>query len=127
MTTASLFKNGRNQAVRIPKELEFSGISEVEVRKEGNSIILTPVRKSWKSFINEPLADEDFLNKREDVLKEGDEIEVKLIEVDPKTNKLRLSRKALLERPPREPGQGSGSGDHRSHGRRPNHPPRERE
>ncbi len=37
-----------------------------------------------------------------DVLKEGDEVEVKLIEVDPKTGKLKLSRKALLPRPPKE-------------------------
>jgi polyribonucleotide nucleotidyltransferase len=34
-------------------------------------------------------------------LKEGDKIEVKLIDVDPKTGKLKLSRKALLPRPPR--------------------------
>ncbi|MCK5821491.1 MAG: polyribonucleotide nucleotidyltransferase [Bacteroidales bacterium] len=66
------------------------------------------------------------IEKVEDVLKEGQEIEVKLIEVDPKTNKLRLSRKALLERPPREQGQG-GSGDRRSQDRRPQRPPRERE
>lgn len=66
------------------------------------------------------------IEKVEDVLKEGQEIEVKLIEVDPKTNKLRLSRKALLERPPREQGQG-GSGDRRSQDRRPPRPPRERE
>ncbi len=67
------------------------------------------------------------IEKVEDVLKEGDEIEVKLIEVDPKTNKLRLSRKALMERPPREPGQGGGSEDRRSQDRRPPRPPRERE
>jgi polyribonucleotide nucleotidyltransferase len=36
-----------------------------------------------------------------DVLKEGDEIEVKLIEIDKKTNKLRLSRKVLLPKPER--------------------------
>lgn len=66
------------------------------------------------------------IEKVEDVLKEGQEIEVKLIEVDPKTNKLRLSRKALLERPPREQGQGE-SGDRRSQDRRPPRPPRERE
>lgn len=36
------------------------------------------------------------------VLKEGDTVEVKLIEVDPKTGKLRLSRKALLPRPERK-------------------------
>jgi antitoxin VapB len=71
MTTASLFKNGRNQAVRLPKELEFVGISEVEIRKEGNSIILTPVRKNWKSFTNVPQADENFLKERKHVLEEG--------------------------------------------------------
>ncbi|MEQ9187524.1 MAG: polyribonucleotide nucleotidyltransferase [Cryomorphaceae bacterium] len=39
----------------------------------------------------------------EDVLKVGQEIEVKLIEIDEKTGKLRLSRKALLPRPERNP------------------------
>ena len=38
----------------------------------------------------------------EEVLKEGQEVEVKLIDVDPKNGKLRLSRKALLPRPPRQ-------------------------
>jgi polyribonucleotide nucleotidyltransferase len=37
--------------------------------------------------------------KVEDVLKEGDIIDVKLIEVDSKTGKLKLSRKVLLPRP----------------------------
>ena len=32
-------------------------------------------------------------------LKEGDEIDVKLLEIDPKTGKLRLSRRALLPKP----------------------------
>ena len=41
-------------------------------------------------------------NKVEDVLKEGQEIEVKLIGLDPKTKKLKLSRKALLPRPERK-------------------------
>ncbi len=39
--------------------------------------------------------------KVEDVLKEGQEVEVKLIEIDSKTGKLKLSRKALLPRPER--------------------------
>ncbi|MCF6366821.1 MAG: polyribonucleotide nucleotidyltransferase [Bacteroidales bacterium] len=38
-------------------------------------------------------------NKVEDVLKEGQEIEVKLVGVDPRTKKLKLSRKALLPKP----------------------------
>ncbi|MFH1159640.1 MAG: polyribonucleotide nucleotidyltransferase [bacterium] len=40
------------------------------------------------------------LNKVEDALNVGDEVEVKLIDVDPKTGKLKLSRKILLEKPP---------------------------
>lgn len=39
------------------------------------------------------------INKVEDVLKEGDEIEVKLLEIDKKTNKLKLSRRVLLPKP----------------------------
>ncbi|NLY25475.1 MAG: polyribonucleotide nucleotidyltransferase [Bacteroidales bacterium] len=34
-------------------------------------------------------------------IKEGDKIQVKLIDVDPRTGKFKLSRKVLLERPPR--------------------------
>ena len=35
----------------------------------------------------------------EDILEEGETIQVKLIEIDPKTGKFRLSRKALLPKP----------------------------
>lgn len=42
--TAKLFKNGRSQAVRIPKEFEFIG-KEVTLRKEGDRLIIEPVRK----------------------------------------------------------------------------------
>ncbi len=42
------------------------------------------------------------INKVEDVLKEGQEVEVKIIDIDPKTGKLKLSRKELLPRPPRQ-------------------------
>jgi antitoxin VapB len=41
---AALFRNGSNQAVRIPRELEMEG-SEVLIRKEGDTLILTPIRK----------------------------------------------------------------------------------
>ncbi len=42
------------------------------------------------------------VEKVEDVLKEGDMVEVKLIEIDRRTGKLKLSRKALLPKPPRK-------------------------
>lgn len=41
---AALFRNGRNQAVRIPREFEMEG-SEVLIRREGERLILSPVRR----------------------------------------------------------------------------------
>ncbi|MCP4750142.1 MAG: AbrB/MazE/SpoVT family DNA-binding domain-containing protein [Proteobacteria bacterium] len=41
---AKLFKNGRSQAVRLPKQFRFEG-EEVKVRKEGNKVILEPLDK----------------------------------------------------------------------------------
>ncbi len=41
----------------------------------------------------------DHTKNIEDVVKEGDEVEVKLVEIDPRTGKFRLSRKALMEKP----------------------------
>ena len=37
-----LFRNGRNQAVRIPREFEFEG-NEAIIRKDGDRLILEPV------------------------------------------------------------------------------------
>ena len=54
MKTAKLFKNGKNQAVRLPREFEFEGINEVIIRKEGDNILLIPARKSWASFADLP-------------------------------------------------------------------------
>jgi antitoxin VapB len=37
-----LFRNGANQAVRIPKEFELPG-KEAEIRQVGNTLVITPV------------------------------------------------------------------------------------
>jgi antitoxin VapB len=37
-----LFRNGRNQAVRIPRDFEMDG-NEAIIRKEGNKLILEPL------------------------------------------------------------------------------------
>lgn len=42
---ASLFRNGRNQAVRIPREFEMEG-SEVLIRNDGDSLVLTPIAQN---------------------------------------------------------------------------------
>ena len=40
-----LFKNGANQAVRIPRDLELPG-TEAIIRTEGDRLILEPIRRS---------------------------------------------------------------------------------
>lgn len=46
-----LFKNGRNQAVRIPRELELPG-REAILRKEGRRLVLEPVpRRSLRTVL----------------------------------------------------------------------------
>ncbi len=59
------------------------------------------------------------IDKVEDVFKEGDEVEVKLIDLDKRTGKLKLSRKALLPRPGSASEQKGGS-DHQRNPRREN-------
>ena len=71
MRTAALFKNGKNQAVRLPKDFEFEGITEVEIEKKGESIIITPKRKSWLSFTDTEKADDSFLLDREDIIEDN--------------------------------------------------------
>jgi antitoxin VapB len=47
MKTAKLFRNGRSQAVRLPKEFRFAG-DEVVVRRSGKRVILEPkARRRW--------------------------------------------------------------------------------
>lgn len=60
-----LFRNGRNQALRIPREFEFEG-SEAILRKEGDRLIVEPVRKGRLLALlgalgplNEPFPDVD--------------------------------------------------------------------
>lgn len=68
MRTVSIFKNGNNRAIRLPRDLDFDGVSELEIVREGDSIILRPVRPTWGSFAQLDRADPDFMAEREDVV-----------------------------------------------------------
>ena len=68
MSTVSIFKNGNNRAIRLPRDLDFEGVSELEIVREGDSIILRPVRPTWGSFLELEKADPDFMTEREDVV-----------------------------------------------------------
>jgi len=48
--TAKVFMNNRNQAVRLPKEFQFS-TSEVYIRKEGDNVVLSPRPTDWSGFL----------------------------------------------------------------------------
>jgi antitoxin VapB len=50
MKTAKLFRNGRSQAVRLPKEFRFEG-DEVFIKKSGNAVVPIPLVHSWDTLI----------------------------------------------------------------------------
>lgn len=71
-----LFRNGRNQALRIPREFEFEG-DEAILRKEGERLIIEPMRKGRLLALLsklEPL-DESFPDIDED-LSPADEVDL---------------------------------------------------
>lgn len=43
---AKVFWSGRSQAVRLPKEFRFDA-DEVNIRREGDTVILEPIAKNW--------------------------------------------------------------------------------
>ncbi len=45
-----LFRNGRNQAIRIPREFELEG-NEAIIRREGNRLIIEPAAKTSLSAL----------------------------------------------------------------------------
>jgi antitoxin VapB len=47
MDTAKLFKSGRSQAVRLPKEFRFEG-DEVAVTRLGAAVVLLPKNHDWE-------------------------------------------------------------------------------
>jgi polyribonucleotide nucleotidyltransferase len=71
---------------------EFGAFVEFLPKKEG---LLHISEISWKR-----------LESMEGIFREGDKVTVKLLDVDPRTGKFKLSRKALMPRP--EPQQGGG-------------------
>ncbi|MDX2012223.1 MAG: hypothetical protein SFW67_18655 [Myxococcaceae bacterium] len=65
---AKLFKNGRNQSVRIPRDLELPG-SEVLIWRDGPRLVLEPVKaRSLREVLAslEPLPKADRLDEIED-------------------------------------------------------------
>lgn len=65
--TAKVFKSGRSQAVRIPKEYRFT-CEEVFIERDGERVILTPRPRSWRDyFATARRFTEDYPERIEDV------------------------------------------------------------
>jgi antitoxin VapB len=68
MARSKLFVTNRSQAVRLPKAVAFpENVKEVEIIKTGNSLVITPVGKSWADFFRHgPKVSDDFMEERID-------------------------------------------------------------
>lgn len=65
--TAKVFMTNRSQAVRLPKEYQFS-TDEVFIRKEGEEVILSPRPSNWDAYLESaPVASDDFMEDVDDL------------------------------------------------------------
>ena len=65
--TAKVFMTNRSQAVRLPKEYQFS-TNEVFIRKEGEDVILSPRPRDWAPYLESaPVASSGFMGNVEDL------------------------------------------------------------
>ncbi len=51
MATAKLFRNGKSQAVRLPKAFQFPG-DRVFIKKQGKVVILLPYYEPWQALFD---------------------------------------------------------------------------
>ncbi|EDH8416578.1 AbrB family transcriptional regulator [Salmonella enterica subsp. enterica serovar Enteritidis] len=72
MRKVSVFTNGNNRAIRIPRDMDFEGVSELLISREGDTITLRPVRPNWGSLKDVEKADPDFLVDRNPVIEDKD-------------------------------------------------------
>ena len=65
--TAKVFMTNRSQAVRLPKEFQFS-TTEVFIRKEGDDVVLSPRPRDWRPYLETaPVASDGFMSDVEDL------------------------------------------------------------
>lgn len=81
---------GETYEVKVIKMLDFGAVVEYTAAP-GNEVLLHVSELAWERTENVA-----------DVVKMGDVFEVKYLGVDPKTRKEKVSKKALMPRPPRE-------------------------
>ena len=64
--TAKIFMSNRNQAIRLPREFQFT-TSEVFIRKQGDDVILSPRPIDWSAYLTSgPTASDEYMDGVED-------------------------------------------------------------
>lgn len=53
MPTTRVFKSGNSLAVRLPREIAFDEGTEVEIKREGAAITVTPVRLDMAQLVEQ--------------------------------------------------------------------------
>jgi antitoxin VapB len=65
--TAKVFMTNRSQAVRLPKQYQFS-TDEVFIRKVGEDVILSPRPRDWRTYLESaPVASDAFMAEVEEL------------------------------------------------------------
>jgi antitoxin VapB len=65
--TAKVFMTNRSQAVRLPKDFQFT-TDEVLIRKDGEDVVLSPRPRDWESYLaTAPAASDAFMADVEDL------------------------------------------------------------
>jgi len=99
---ASTDSNASKQALQMVKDI----VTEAEEGKTYKGVVkkvvefgaFVAVLPNQEGLLHISEIAHERVNKVDDYLKEGDEVEVKVLEIDQRSGKMRLSRKALLER-----------------------------
>lgn len=63
---AKIFKNGRSQAIRLPKDFRLPG-KIASVSHLGNAVLLQPISETWLDVYNAMSGLETFMEDREDL------------------------------------------------------------
>ena len=66
LSTAKIFMNNRSQAVRLPKEFQFT-TSELFIRQQGDEVSFSPRPNDWSAYMTTgPVASKGFMEGIDD-------------------------------------------------------------
>ena len=66
MAQATVFTNNKNQAVRIPKAMEFpDGVKKVNIIAVGSARLITPAEITWDTWFEGEGVSADFMSVRD--------------------------------------------------------------